>query len=102
MLKNILTKHNSSDVCSKSIFCLEDSCIANFYQFQLVGAVMRHPYAYPEVFVSIFLGLDLDINVLTQCATVCRAWRDFIHGYLWNSERVKVSILYLISLTNRK
>ena len=52
---------------------------------------MQHPYAYPEVFVSVFLGLDLDVTILAECATVCRAWRDFIHGYLWNSERVKVS-----------
>ena len=51
---------------------------------------MQHPYAYPEVFVSVFLGLDLDVTILAECATVCRAWRDFIHGYLWNSERVKV------------
>ena len=55
---------------------------------------MRHPYAYPEVFVSIFLGLDLDVSILAQCATVCRAWRDFIHGYLWNSERVKVNKVF--------
>ena len=55
---------------------------------------MQHPYAYPEVFISIFLGLDLDVNILAQCATVCRAWRDFIHGYLWNSERVKVCDLF--------
>ena len=58
---------------------------------------MRHPYAYPEVFVSIFLSLDLDVSVLTQCSTVCRSWRDFIHGYLWNSERVKVRVEYYIN-----
>ena len=59
---------------------------------------MRHPYAYPEVFISVFLGLDLDVAILGQCATVCRAWRDFIHGYLWNSERVAVSeyVLFFI------
>ena len=60
---------------------------------------MRHPYAYPEVFVSIFLGLDLDVNILAQCATVCRAWRDFIHGYLWNSERVKVNKVFYFLLS---
>ena len=63
-----------------------------------MGSVMRHPYAYPEVFVSIFLSLDLDVSVLTQCSTVCRSWRDFIHGYLWNSERVKVTIVYYINI----
>ena len=56
----------------------------------LVSQVMNHPMSYPDVFVSIFLGFDLDRHQLNICSQVCRHWREFINSYLWSDKRVSV------------
>jgi hypothetical protein len=52
---------------------------------------MSNPSAFPDVFVSIFLALELDSGCLDTCRKVSRAWNDFIRGYLWQSAKVAVS-----------
>ena len=59
--------------------------------FDWAGHVMSNPSAYPDVFVSIFLALDLETVTLDNCERVSGSWRDFIRGYLWQSARVLVS-----------
>ncbi len=58
--------------------------------FDWAGHVMSNPSAYPDVFVSIFLALDLETVTLDICERVSGSWRDFIRGYLWQSTRVLV------------
>ncbi len=55
------------------------------------GLVMTNPAAFPDVFVSIFLALDLDTVTLETCKQVSMARHDFIQGYLWQSAKVLVS-----------
>ena len=63
--------------------------------FDLVSLVMSHPASYPDVFISIFLALELDSATMETCRKVSAAWSTFIRGYLWQSERVMVCGLLL-------
>ncbi len=54
--------------------------------------VMSNPNSYPDVFLEIMLAVRLDPKQLANFARVNRAWRHFIGGYLWKSQRVQTLI----------